>query len=251
MDILRYSLECSDRWRTPAVGYQVETEWKSGRSDECIWLEFMTCAFGRRKEAIMLINNSRSYLRDFEPADRTAFVAYQMDPRYRRLYDLDDDPTRANELFDLFASWRMENPRRNFQLGIFDTSTDRLCGCGGLRLRPEDHETAVLGIELAPSDWGRYRIALDAISYLLEYGFEILRLRMIVGDTASGNERVEKLARWFGARIIDQRDGPQWMRARGWHEVDWALTQEEWHHSSHHRRRRAMSVLEIAGKHKP
>jgi hypothetical protein len=31
-----------------------------------------------------------------------------------------------------------------------------------------------------------------------------------VGDTASGNNRVEKLARWFGADIVAQRPGPKW-----------------------------------------
>lgn len=184
----------------------------------------------------MIISTPRITLRDFEPADRAAFVAYQMDPHYRRLYDLDEKPARADELFDLFASWRDEEPRRNFQLGIFDTSTNRLCGCAGLRERPEDGETAVLGIELAPSDWGRYRIALDATACLVEHGFGALRLRTIIGDTASGNQRVEKLARWFGARIIDRRDGPEWMRARGWQEVDWALTRDEWQHSEQRRR---------------
>lgn len=184
----------------------------------------------------MFVSTPRITLRDFTPGDRAAFVAYQMEPRYRRLYDLDEDPARANALFDLFAGWRVEEPRRNFQLGLFDTATGRLCGCAGLRERPRDRETAVLGIELAPADWGRYRIALDAAACLLELGFETLDLRMVVGDTASGNARVEKLARWFGARIVDRRDGPEWMRARGWQEVDWALTRDEWRRSDHRRR---------------
>lgn len=179
----------------------------------------------------MIIRTPRITLRDFEDADRAAFIAYQTDPRYRRLYDFSDDPTRAGELLDLFLSWQVDKPRRNFQVGIFDTATKRLCGCAGLRGRPEDGETAVLGIELTPSDWGRYRIALDAAACLVEYGFNTLRLRMIVGDTASGNKRVEKLARWFGASIIDGRDGPEWMRVRGWQEVDWALTRDEWQSS--------------------
>jgi ribosomal-protein-alanine N-acetyltransferase len=181
----------------------------------------------------MLIITPRITLRDFEPVDRAAFVTYQMDARYRALYDLDEDPARANELFNLFASWRAEKPRRNFQLGLFDTASGRLCGCAGLRRGPEDGDVAVLGIELTPSDWGRYRIALDAAACLVEHGFNALGLRVIVGDTASGNERVEKLARWFGARITDRREGQGWMRTRGWDEVDWALTRDEWLHSKH------------------
>ena len=67
----------------------------------------------------------------------------------------------------------------------------------------------------------------------------MLGLRMIIGDTASGNERVAKLARWFGARIIDRQDGPKWMRARGWQEVDWALTRDDWLHSDRMKKRMA------------
>ena len=175
----------------------------------------------------MRLTTSRILLRDFAGSDRSAFAAYQGDPRYRRLYDLDDEPGRADTLFDLFAGWQAEQPRRNFQLGLFDAATGRLCGCAGLRASAEEG-VAVLGIELAPADWGRYRVALDAAGLLLEYGFEVLGLRMIIGNTASGNRRVEKLARWFGGEIIAERDGPEWMRRRGWREVDWALRRESW-----------------------
>jgi hypothetical protein len=46
------------------------------------------------------------------------------------------------------------------------------------------------------------------------------------------NKRVEKLARWFGARVVAQRPGPAWMQVRGWQEVDWALGRTEWTEAS-------------------
>ena len=61
-------------------------------------------------------------------------------------------------------------------------------------------------------------------------------LKSIIGDTASGNSRVERLARWYGATIIDRRDGPEWMKVRGWQEIDWALTPDAWVASSGRRR---------------
>jgi ribosomal-protein-alanine N-acetyltransferase len=198
----------------------------------------------------MLIITPRITLRDFECADRASFVAYQLDPRYRRLYDFDEDPIRAGDLFELFASWRDEKPRINYQVGLFDTATGRLCGCVGLRQRPDDPATAVLGVELAPRDWGRYRMALDAGVCLVEFGFDTLHLETIIGITASGNKRVAKLARWFGARIVDRRAGPEWMAARGWQEVDWALTRNEWRRSDHWRERRTNSPFEPAGSHR-
>lgn len=46
---------------------------------------------------------------------------------------------------------------------------------------------------------------------------------------ADGNSRVEKLARSFGAERISEREGPPWMKARGWRAVDWAIRREVWH----------------------
>jgi ribosomal-protein-alanine N-acetyltransferase len=185
----------------------------------------------------VLIGLPRFLLRDFREDDRRAFVSYQHDPRYLGLYDFDPhDVQRAGKLFELFLAWQREEPRSHVQLGIFDRRDGMLCGSAGLRRL--DDARAVLGIELAPSEWGRFRLALDVATGLLDYGFGTLGLDTIIGDTASGNSRVERLARWFGARIVARRAGPAWMQARGWQEVDWALDREEWDRSG----RRGRSV---------
>jgi len=172
--------------------------------------------------------NSRFLLRDFHEADRAAFIAYQTDPRYRSLYNLDDDETRAHQLFDLFNKWTKESPRLNFQLGIFEQDTGHLCGCAGLRSAEAPPGQAELGIELAPVQWGRYRLALDTAGALIEYGFSELGFNTVFGVTASGNTRVEKLSKWFGATIIESRAGPKWMGERGWKEVVWKLDRDAW-----------------------
>ena len=184
----------------------------------------------------MLIHTPRFALRDFLETDRAAFISYQMDPRYRRLYDFGStDDQRAQTLFDLFIAWQKDDPRQNFQMGVFERGDGRLCGCAGLRKAGRDEGTAVLGVELAPDDWGRYRLGIEVASALLEYGFFNLDLHTIVGDAASGNRRVERLARWFGANIIGQRAGPEWMAARGWQEVVWALARDDWAKSKQRR----------------
>jgi [ribosomal protein S5]-alanine N-acetyltransferase len=186
----------------------------------------------------MLIDTPRFQLRDFVASDRQAFLAYQGDRRYRRLYGLGDaDDGHAQELFDLFLSWQAAVPRLDCQLGIFERATARLCGCAGLRRTGAEEGTAILGIELTPGDWGRYRLAVEVASALLEHGFQTLGLRAIIGRSASGNKRVEKLARWFGAEMVARRDGPDWMAARGWSEVDWALFRDDWGRSDRKRGR--------------
>ena len=170
----------------------------------------------------------RIVLKDFVEADRAAFVRYQSDPRYLALYDYADEPPRAAALFDLFVTWQSALPRRRFQLGIFDDNRGELLGCAGLRMDAETAGEAVIGVELAPFAWGRYRVALDVVTGLVRFGFDDLGLDRIVGDTASGNTRVAKLARWLGASLADARPGPGWMARRGWHEVDWVLTARDW-----------------------
>jgi ribosomal-protein-alanine N-acetyltransferase len=186
----------------------------------------------------MQLDTGRFLLRDFAEDDRAAFIAYQTHPLMRALYDLGDEAgaEHARALFDRFLEWQRAEPRRNIQLGIFERGC-KLCGCAGLRMEGCEPGTAELGIELAPAEWGRYRLALDVAAALAAHGFDALGLVRISGSTASGNVRVAKLAGWFGARIVASRDGPAWMTARGWKEVDWALDREEWLRSSQRLRR--------------
>ena len=81
-------------------------------------------------------------------------------------------------------------------------------------------------------------MAIEVVSALIEHGFRDIGLCAIIGDTASGNKRVEKLAHWFGADIVARRDGPEWMAARGWLEVDWVLTREAWERTGRRSRSR-------------
>ena len=96
-------------------------------------------------------------------------------------------------------TWQRKVPRQNFQAGIFERETGRLCGCAGLRKAGRHVGTAALGFELTPDDWGRCGLAIEVASALVKHGFHDLDLHLIVGSTASGNTRVERLARWFGA----------------------------------------------------
>ena len=177
----------------------------------------------------MQLETPRFILRDFTGDDYADFRDYQTDPRYRALYDIPmGDKTPGSDLFSLFLGWQEERPRINFQLGIFDKKDGSLCGCGGIRLRPEDPATAVMGLELAPRCWGRYRLAIEAGERFAEFAFDDLGAHQILSDTSSGNTRIAKIAKHYGAVIIAERPGPEWMKARGWTEVDWCLSRDQW-----------------------
>lgn len=138
-------------------------------------------------------------------------------------------PAPTRELLERFARWRNEIPRRNCQLGVFGREpAGALVGCAGLRDIDRDRATAQLGIELAPDYWGRYRLAVEIAHALLDTAFEQLALTEIRGVTTSGNARVSRLAQWFGAEPVATRQGPGWMRARGWSEVEWRISRTAW-----------------------
>jgi [ribosomal protein S5]-alanine N-acetyltransferase len=182
----------------------------------------------------IVIHAGRFILRDFTQEDREAFLAYQMDTRYRALYDLDESYIgQARDLFDLFIAWQSPVPRTNIQLGIFNTRNGDLLGSAGLR--NVGNGGAEFGIEIAPEEWGRFALAFDVTSACLGYGFLTLGLDIIHGSTASGNSRIAKLARWFSASVVSERPGPDWMAAKGWREVDWAVARNDWMRVRHRR----------------
>lgn len=185
----------------------------------------------------MKLQSSRFLLRDFVQEDFLAFRHYQTDPRYRALYDIDEgNDNFCASLFALFLRWQTEEPRHNYQLGIFEISSARLVGCGGVRLKQTDQSAAVLGLELIPDYWGRYKVALEVGECLAGFAFESLQVDVIVSDTSSGNDRVTKIARKYGASKVDERQGPAWMSLRGFTEVDWALTRDQWDNRPQFRR---------------
>jgi RimJ/RimL family protein N-acetyltransferase len=128
-------------------------------------------------------------------------------------------------------------PRLNYQLAItFGTAKLNvqrqepyaLIGCCGLRGLECAAGEMELGIELAPTYWGRYAYAIEVGRALLDFGFKELGLEVISGSTVSANARINRLAEWFGAEEVAIRPGASWMFDRGWNEVHWRITRERW-----------------------
>ncbi len=49
---------------------------------------------------------------------------------------------------------------------------------------------AVLGIELAPDEWGRYRLALEVANALMNFTVSSILSSTLIGSTASGSGAV-------------------------------------------------------------
>ncbi|HYD63676.1 MAG TPA: GNAT family protein [Noviherbaspirillum sp.] len=177
----------------------------------------------------MEIQTERFLLRDFVDGDIAQFEAYHNDPRSQEFHDAGEArPERPRELVTRFQAWAAEQPRRNYQLAIVQRkSPHALIGCAGLREVNAPSGSAELGVELAPWYWGRYGYAIEVTRALVEFGFGILDLRKIGGRTVSANSRIARLADAFGATAVASRT-PEWMVIKGWTEIEWQLTREQW-----------------------
>ncbi len=178
----------------------------------------------------MEIVTKRFLLRDFVESDRAPFLDYQSDPRSQLFYEPSEaSPENSTRLFETFCTWAFEHPRLNYQLAIVQRREPYvLVGCCGLREKECDAGEMELGIELAPNYWGQYAYAIEVGRALLDFGFRELRLKVSSGSTVSANMRIARLAEWIGAEVVATRPGSTWMSERGWSEVDWQITREQW-----------------------
>lgn len=178
----------------------------------------------------MEIATKRFLLRDFVKSDRSAFLDYQADPRSLAFYGPNESsPDRALRLFEMFQAWACDRPRLNYQLAIVQRQEPyALIGCCGLRGISFAVGEMELGLELAPNYWGHYAYAIEVGKALLNFGFRELQLDVISGPTVSANTRIARLVEWMGGEVVAIRPGPDWMRDRGWSEVDWRMTRSQW-----------------------
>jgi ribosomal-protein-alanine N-acetyltransferase len=62
---------------------------------------------------------------------------------------------------------------------------------------------------------------------LVEFSFRTLGLRAIYGATVDANFRVARLLTFFGATAVT-RATPDWMSSRGWTQIEWQFTRQQW-----------------------
>ncbi|WP_178861610.1 GNAT family N-acetyltransferase [Thiomicrorhabdus cannonii] len=177
----------------------------------------------------MEIVTNRFLLRDFADSDILEFEKYHIYPRSLEFYGTEEaKPGHARGLIALFQSWAAEQPRLNYQLAIIQRKAPHaLIGCGGVRCAGMEPGTAELGIELAPKYWGRYGYAAEILHALIDYGFGTLGLQTIHGLIVSANSRVARLVSAFGATAATLPT-PAWMSAKGWTQVEWTVTRQQW-----------------------
>jgi RimJ/RimL family protein N-acetyltransferase len=102
----------------------------------------------------MELHTERLILREFVPADWTAVLAYQRDPRHLRYYEWTDRTPEDVRFVQMFLNQQAEQPRRKFQLAMTLKTSGQLVGNCGIRQASSGAHEADIGYELSSDHWG-------------------------------------------------------------------------------------------------
>lgn len=180
----------------------------------------------------MLLKTERLILREFDPSDWKAVLAYQSDPRYLRFShwtERSEDEARA--FVSMFLGWQREVPRSKYQLAIGlrepDSGEYGLIGNCGIRMEHSDASEAEIGYEIDPRYWGK-GYATEAARAIVRFGFQELDLHRIsawcIAENVASAHVLEKVGLCREGRLRER----EWMQGRWWDTLIYAILVDEW-----------------------
>ncbi len=176
----------------------------------------------------MELHTDRLILREFVPADWTAVLAYQRDPRHLRYYDwIDRTPEDAQRFVQMFIEQQAEQPRRKFQLAVTLKTNGQLVGNCGIRMASVDAHEADIGYELSSNHWG-YGYATEAARAIVQFGFAELHVHRIwawcIADNVASTRVLEKLGMQLEGRLREKEH----FKGRWWDTLVYAALEDDW-----------------------
>lgn len=180
----------------------------------------------------MLLKTNRLILREFDPADWEAVLAYQSDQRYLRYsHWIERGEADARAFVGMFIGWRQAVPRTKYQLAISlrepGSEGHQLIGNCGIRMEHPDASEAEIGYELDPRFWGN-GYATEAAQAIVRFGFQELDLHRISAWCIAENVASAHVLEKLGLRREGQLREKEWMRGRWWDTLIYAILVGEW-----------------------
>ena len=176
----------------------------------------------------MELTTERLRLREFEPGDWPAVLAYQSDPRYLRYYEWTDRTPEAVKAFvQMFLAQQQEQPRLKFQLAVVLKSSGQLIGNCGIRLKSPDTHEGDIGYELSPEHWG-HGYATEAARAIVTFGFSQLKLHRIgarcIAENVGSAHVLQKLDMQLEGRLREN----EYFKGRWWDTSLFGMLEREW-----------------------
>lgn len=175
----------------------------------------------------VLIETPRLSLRRFRTADADSFAAYRADPEVSR-YQGWDDCTRREAVSFIEAQLARPpfEPGRWTQIAVEVTAEGTHIGDCALRMESAASRQAELGFTFARGYQGR-GFATEAVSHLLTYAFERLRLHRVFAVADVRNARAISLVERVGMRREGEFRNAEWFKGEWTSTVLYALLESE------------------------
>lgn len=169
----------------------------------------------------------RLQLRQITLSDADALFAIHSDAEWMRWYGVEPltTPSQANQLAELFAGWFVAGT--GFRWGLERRQDQRLIGTCGLFRWNKSWHNCVIGYEIA-RDCQRQGYMREALSAVLDYGFNAMRLHRIQAETHPDNAASIALAQRLGFRFEGVHRQQAYWGGR-FHDLNcYALLEPDW-----------------------
>ena len=179
-----------------------------------------------------ILKTNRLLLRDFSSEDIDSYIAITSDEKYQRFYNHEDcSPEKSRKLVEDFVKQISEQPRTKYQLAITLKDTQKFIGTCGLRIEPD--RQASIGCGVARS-YQTYGYASEAMSSLVNYGFEQHQVHRIYTETIESNKPAVDLCIKFGMRVEAKFIQHRYFKQKWWNTIVLAMLRSEWQHRNSH-----------------
>ncbi len=174
------------------------------------------------------IESERLLLRRFQDSDLAPFTAYRNDPEVAKYQDWDScGQQEAMAFIREMEAARPGAPGEWFQFAIESKETGALIGDCALRVDEHEPYRAEIGFTLAREHHGR-GLAFEAVSRLLDYAFDALRLHRVVAIADCKNAPSVALLERLGMRREGHFIENTWFKGRWADEYLYAVLKTEW-----------------------
>ena len=175
----------------------------------------------------VFVATPRLALRRFRAGDAASFAAYRDDPEVARYQGWDScSPADAVSFIDAQLARAPFEPGRWTQVAVELAAEGTLIGDCALRMESSAARQAELGFTFARGYQGR-GFATEAVSHLLAYAFDKLRLHRIFAVADVRNLRALALAERVGMRREGEFREAEWFKGEWTTTVLYALLESE------------------------
>lgn len=173
------------------------------------------------------LDTPRLRLRSISSSDAPALFAIHSDINWMRWYGVDPviDMSQAEQLAELFSGWF--HAGTGFRWGLERREDRRLIGTCGLFRWNKSWRNCVIGYEILRECHGQGYMR-EALTAVLDYGFNVMRLHRIQAETHPDNLASSGLATRLGFRFEGVHREQAYWGAR-YHDLNcYSLLEREW-----------------------